>query len=250
MNIPDLYKRGMQIKRHVQGDKCLEKITVNGIEIIIYQKRIKNLYIRIKPPLGEVYISAPRRMSLDQVKQFAESKINWIITHREKYEKQGIQAELSYSSGDSIPFQGKEHKLVVIVSQRNFIEISQEEIKLHICENSTAEQRKKSLEEWFRREMKQEAAELVEKWQKIIGVRASEVGIKIMKTRWGTCNVKTRKIWLSLRLIQKAPKCLEYVVVHELVHLLEKSHNQVFKGYMDQFLPRWRTIRKELNEGL
>lgn len=227
----------------------MEKIIVKDIEIAISKKKIRNLYIRIKPPSGEVTISVPRSMSLDQIRQFAISKIDWILAHREKYEKQSFQAELSYSSGENILFHGKHLKLVIIGSKKKCIEITREEIRLHIHENSTTEQRRKLLDTWFRRVMKQEAAGLVEKWQKLIGVQASGVGIRNMKTRWGTCNVKTRKIWLSLRLMQKAPEYMEYVVVHELVHLLEKSHNQVFKGYMDQFLPQWRTLRKKLNEG-
>ncbi len=228
----------------------MDKIIVNGIEITIYKKKIKNLYIRIKPPLGEVCISVPQCMSLGQIKQFANSKIEWIIAHRENIGKQPLQPDLSYVSGDLIPYHGKYLKLSIIHSKRTYIDINQEEIQLYIRDNSTAEQREKVLNNWYRCAMKQEADEMVEKWQKMIGVRASGVGIKNMKTRWGTCNVKTGKIWLSLRLIQKAPHFLEYVVVHELVHLLEKSHNQVFKGYMDRFLPRWRAIRKELNTGL
>lgn len=228
----------------------MDKIIVDGIEITICQKRIRNLYIRIKPPFGEVYISAPKRMNLKQIERFAKDKINWIIAHKEKYAKRSLRAEPAYNPGEYVPFHGELLKLVVVHSLKTSVTVNREEIILHIDESSTAEQRKKLLEEWYRRVMKQEAAELIEKWQKIIGVRASGFGIRKMKTRWGTCNVKTRKIWLSLRLIQKEPKFMEYVVVHELVHLLEKSHNQVFWGYMDQFLPQWRTARKELNESL
>jgi predicted metal-dependent hydrolase len=238
----------LQAKQQITEVGHLDKIIVNDIEITINKKRIKNLYVRVKPPLGEVSISAPQRMNLKQIEQFARSKINWIIAHKKKYEKQGSMADLSYVHGDFIPFHGQLFKLIIFNSRRTTVTVNQEDIELYICESSTAEQRKKSLDEWYRRVMKQEAGELVEKWQKIIGVQASGVGIKNMKTRWGTCNVKTRKIWLSLRLIRKEPKYMEYVVVHELVHLLEKSHDQVFKGYMDQFLPQWRSIRKELNE--
>lgn len=237
-------------KKSVTEVGRLDKIIVDGIEITVFQKRIKNLYIRIKPPFGEVCISAPQRMSLKQIEQFAKSKISWIIAHKEKYEKLSLKDELSYHPGDDVPFRGKYLKLVVVHCQKKSVAVSREEITLHIHENSTAEQRKKLLEEWYRRMMKQEASELMEKWQKIIGVHASGLGIRKMKTRWGTCNVRTRKIWLSLRLIQKDPKYMEYVVVHELVHLLERSHNQVFRGNMDRFLPQWRTVRKELNESI
>ncbi len=225
----------------------MDKIIVNDIEMTIHKKRIKHVYIRIKPPMAEVHISAPQRMSLRQIKQFAESKILWIITHRETCVKTSQNAQRMYCSGECIPFQGKTLKLEVIDSQKKRIEVSQGEIKMYIHENSTVEQKKKLMDDWYRKMMMLEVPALVEKWQRIIGVRASDVGIKNMKTRWGSCNVKTGKIWLNLRLMQRAPQAMEYVVVHELVHLLEKSHNHVFKGYMDQFLPRWRVARKDLN---
>ncbi len=228
----------------------METIIIDGVEIQICKKRIRNLYIRIKPPLGKVCISAPQRMSLHDIKKFAISKMSWIIAHSKKYNQSLSQAELHYTTGDSIPFMGNRHILEVINSQKKDVQVTEGKIVLYIQENSTVEQRKKLLKSWMRKRMKQMIPAQVDTWQKIIGVQASDVGIKDMKTRWGTCNVKTKKIWLSLRLMEKAPGLLEYVIVHELVHLLEKSHNQVFKGYMDQFLPRWKTLRKELNEGL
>lgn len=232
----------------MQEVKLLDKIIINDIEMTIHKKRIKNVYIRVKPPMGEVHISAPQRISLHQIKQFAKSKIDWIVAQREKCMKT-IENQPTYSSGEYIPFQGRMVKLEIVNSKRRMVKIDQEKIIMHISENSTVDQKKKALDDWYRKMMLLEVPVLVEKWQKILGVRVSGVGIKNMKTRWGSCNVKTGKIWLNLRLIQKATQAMEYVVVHELVHLLEKSHNQVFKRYMDHFLPQWRTIRKELNSG-
>lgn len=101
--------------------------------------------------------------------------------------------------------------------------------------------------DWYRRNIKKEIPQLLEKWQKIIGVTASDWGVKNMKTRWGTCNIEDKRIWLNLQLVKKPFECLEYVMVHELVHLLEKNHNKIFISYMDEFLPNWRKIKEELN---
>ncbi|NTV90617.1 MAG: M48 family metallopeptidase, partial [Clostridiales bacterium] len=109
------------------------------------------------------------------------------------------------------------------------------------------EKREKLVNEWLRRNLHKEIPALLEKWQPIIGVKILDWGIKNMKTRWGTCNIKARRIWLNLRLAQKPRECLEYVVVHELVHLLERKHNKVFKDYMSRFIPEWKLIKAGLN---
>lgn len=226
----------------------MEKIVVEGIEIEVSRKRIKNLYIRVRPPEGRVYISAPTSMSLPYIRQFATSKIEWILRHRKKYENYPTREALSYVSGETLFFRGKARQLQVIHSNQNSIFITGEKIVIWTKENSTVEQRSRIVDKEFRKILSQDIAGLAEKWQGIIGVKATGFGIRDMKSRWGTCNIKTKKIWLSLRLVHKAPELLEYVVVHELVHLLEKSHNQIFKSYMDMFLPNWRSLKNELNQ--
>lgn len=226
----------------------METIVVDGIEIEVSRKRIKNLYIRIKPPEGRVCISAPTRMNLSYIHKFAESKIEWIKRHKERCEKYQPTEALSYVPGEVISLRGKEYPIDIIVSKKNRAEVIQERITLWTKENSTVEQRKRIIEKKLREILNGDISVLAEKWQRIIGVRAAGFSIRNMKTRWGTCNTKTKKIWISYRLVHKAPRLLEYVVVHELVHLLEKSHNAVFKGYMDRFLPEWRSLKKELNQ--
>jgi predicted metal-dependent hydrolase len=120
-------------------------------------------------------------------------------------------------------------------------------IDVYIHENTTREQRRKVLTEWYRRQLKQLLPALIEKWQPIIDVEVKAWGVKQMKTRWGTCNIPAQRIWLNLELIKKPLNCLEYVVVHEMVHLLERHHNARFKAYMDEFLPHWREHKFALN---
>lgn len=226
----------------------MEKIVVEGIGIEVSRKRIKNLYIRVRPPEGRVYISAPTRMSLPYIQQFAESKIEWIKFHKRKYENYRAPEALSYVSGEVLFFKGKAHLIEVIYSKQSKVIIHGEKIIIWTKENSTVEQRSKIVDKEFRKILSRDIAVLADKWQEIIGVKATGFGIRDMKSRWGSCNIKTKKIWISLRLVHKSPEFLEYVVVHELVHLLEKSHDSIFKGYMDKFLPNWRRLKHELNQ--
>jgi predicted metal-dependent hydrolase len=132
-------------------------------------------------------------------------------------------------------------------NKANNIETKANKLILAVREKSTQQQRKNVMKEWYRNELKEKIPPLIKKWEHIMGVKVNSWGVKNMKTRWGTCNTKEKRIWLNLQLVKKPVDCLEYVVVHELVHLLEKNHTQAFIGYMDKFLPNWRVIKDELN---
>lgn len=225
----------------------MEKITVGDLEIEITRKKIKNLYIRVKPPSGKVSISAPQRMRLSEIRMFAESKQEWIRNNQKRYTLNQKQQPLSFVSGEIIQYQGSSYMLRVMEDNRQRVEISEGQIFLWVRPDSSQEQRKKVLYRWYREKLKEQIPPLLEKWQSIIGVRAESWAVKDMKTRWGTCNVRSGKIWFSLRLVHEAPRFLEYVVVHEMVHFLEKSHNRVFSAYMSKYLPEWKSIRRELN---
>jgi predicted metal-dependent hydrolase len=118
---------------------------------------------------------------------------------------------------------------------------------VYVRPGSTTEQRERVLLTWYRRELQVLIPPLIEKWTAILGVELAGWGIKRMKTRWGTCNIEARRSWLNLELIKKPAHCLEYIVVHEMVHLLERHHNERFTAHMDRVLPRWRFLRDELN---
>ncbi|WP_186429474.1 M48 family metallopeptidase [Clostridium sp. BSD9I1] len=228
----------------------MEILIINDIEIQLEKKKIKNIYLRVTAPQGKVQVSAPKNIDNEAIKKFVISKISWIKKHQDKYKykNQPKQCIREYVSGESVYLWGRKYVLEVgYLNKNNDIKINGDKLILQVRENSTVEQREKALNEWYRENIKSEIPKLLEKWQKIIGVTAEEWGVKNMKTRWGTCNVRDKRIWLNLQLAKKPPKCLEYVVVHELVHLLEKSHNNIFVGYMDKFLPSWRAIKKELN---
>jgi len=226
----------------------VENLTISDIEIEVQKKDIKNLHLSVLPPQGRVRVSAPNNMNNEAIRIFIITKIGWIKKQQEKYKNQPRQCERQYVSGESIYLWGKRYRLEVVYSNVcNEIKTNGDRLIFQVREASTVDQRANVLNAWYRENIKKEIPKLLEKWQKVIGVTADDWGVKNMKTRWGTCNVKDKRIWLNLQLAKKYPQCLEYVLVHELVHLLEKKHNKIFTDYMDKFLPNWRTTKEELN---
>ncbi len=229
----------------------MKQIIIDRIAVTIERKRIKNMYLRILPPDGRVSVSAPMRMREEEIERFILSKIVWIRLQQEKLKRRNTHQEQEYVTGEEIFIWGKAYLLIVKETNgRGKLEVTGEEVHLFIKNQSTREQRKKLLHTWYKKALEQEIPVLLTGWEKKIGVKSNSFHIRDMKTRWGTCHIQKKAICLNLQLAKKAPSCLEYVLVHELVHLLEKSHNHVFKGYMDQFLPNWRSIRNELNGAL
>jgi predicted metal-dependent hydrolase len=223
-------------------------ITISGIEIKIVKKRIKNMYIRVFPPNGIVQISAPADYDDETIRMFALSKIGWIKRQIKSFENQPRQTKRQYVSGENIYLWGKRYRLdMIFSSSKNDVKVTGERIKLHVRPQSTIQQRENIVNEWYRKLLKTEISGLIEKYQKIIGVTASEWRVKNMRTKWGTCNTDKQKIWINLQLAKKSRDCLDYVIVHELVHLIEKNHTEKFTQYMNQFYPEWRVAREKLN---
>lgn len=226
----------------------MKQITIDNLPITLERKRIKNMYLRILPPDGRVSISAPLKMSEEEIKRFVLSKKAWIKQQQEKLEHRHTHQEQMYETGEEIYIWGRRYSLIIKeTSGRSKLEVIEDEVILTTKPESTREQKAKLMNSWYKRALEQEIPFLLTRWEKNIGVKASTWSIRDMKTRWGTCHVQKKAICLNLQLAKKPPECLEYVVVHELVHLLEKSHNQVFKSYMDRYLPNWRKRKKELN---
>jgi predicted metal-dependent hydrolase len=226
----------------------MKQLMINDIMIEIERKRIKNMYLKVLPPEGRVRISAPIRMSDEAVRQFVLTKIDWIKNQQDKIKKRQIIVDMQYVSGDQIPFMGKRYTLIIEDSGlKESILPEGDRIILKIRSDSSPKHRKQMIDNLYRQVLKSEIPKLIEKWEKVIGVKSEGFRIRDMKTRWGTCNIRTKIICLNLQLAKKQSVCLEYVIVHELVHLLEGSHNYIFKGYMDRFLPGWRSIKKEMN---
>lgn len=224
------------------------RMTIAGVEIEVIKKKIKNLHLSVLPPEGRVRITAPVTASDEAIRLFAITKIGWVKRQIEKFKSQPRQTEREYVSGESHFVWGRRYKLEIKHTKTaNNIQIKANKLMLTVREASTQQQRENVMTEWYRAQLKSKLPELFEKWETRIGVKANDIGVKNMRTKWGTCNTKDKRVWINLQLAKKPVECLEYVVVHELVHLLEKNHTPAFVGYMDKFLPDWRVTKEELN---
>jgi hypothetical protein len=227
----------------------MHQITVGELVIDVARKDIKNLHLAVYPPDGRVRIATPLNIDDEAVRLFAISKLGWIKKHQANFATQERQSKREFVSGESHYFQGKRYLLNVIYCQGNpKIEIRNNTyIDLYVKEGSNEAQRKQVMMSWYRRQLKEDIPPLIEKWEKNIGVKVDDWGIKLMKTKWGTCNIQAKRIWLNLELVKKDKHCLEYVVVHEMVHLLERHHGDRFVALMNKFMPNWRFLKDELN---
>jgi len=222
-------------------------LVISGIPIEVCKKSIKNMHLYVKPPDGRVSVSAPLNMSDEAIERFVRTKFNWVRKQISKFDEQPRQSEREYVSGETLYIWGKQYYLQIEYGIKNVLVLSRDKAVLTIRKESTAEQRDNFVREWYRRLLKIEIERLLPKWEKITGLTANGWQTKYMTTRWGTCNIKTGKIWFNLQLAKKTPECLEYVILHELCHLVEKSHNNRFIEMMDKYMPMWREIKAALN---
>lgn len=226
----------------------MKHIIINHIPIELERKKIKNMYLKVLPPDGRIHITAPMRMSEDEIRSFVIAKQEWVLGQQAKIRQRHSGQIKDCLSGEAISLWGQSFTLEVITKAgRGRITLQEDKLLMEVPADSLADQRKKLLNHWYKEQLLQRIPYLILKWEKIIGVKSEGFTICDMKTRWGTCNIRSKKICLSLQLAKKKPDCLEYVIVHELVHLLEPSHNGTFKAYLDRFYPDWRSIKKEMN---
>jgi predicted metal-dependent hydrolase len=227
----------------------MKKIRIEGIDIDLVRKGIKNIHLTVYPPDGRVRLAVPQHMDDEEARNFALTKLTWIIKQKKKYTTGETEAAKVYKTGESHYYLGEKYILEVIEKKgKDHLELRDEQyMDLYVRPGNTIKKREKIMSEWYRQKLKEIIPSYIEKWEKIIGVKVNEFGIKKMKTRWGTCNTRDKRIWINLELAKKAPRCLEYIIVHEMVHLLERHHNKAFKDYMSEFLPEWKSIKNELN---
>ncbi|MGB3683115.1 MAG: SprT family zinc-dependent metalloprotease [Rubrobacteraceae bacterium] len=225
-------------------------IEVSGIRVEVVRKPIKNLHLSVHPPEGRVRVSAPTRTDDEAVRLAVASKLRWIRRHQKTFAEQPRQSPREMVGGESHYFLGRRYRLRVrehdgppSIHLKN-----NSELTMQVRPGADRDKREQILNDWYRKHMKSIIPGLIEKWQPIIGVDVADWGVKKMKTRWGSCNIRDRRVWLNLELAKKPPQCLEYVLVHEMVHLLERHHNDRFQAFMDQFMLQWRMYRDELNQ--
>ncbi len=226
----------------------MQTIDLGKITVDVELKDIKNIHLSVYPPVGKVRIAAPLHFDMETIRMYAISKLSWIRKQQEKILSQQRETQREYTSRESHYYLGKRYLLKVVNTEtRHHVEIKHNNIVLHIHTDTTAEQKQTILQEWYREQLKEIVPKYFSKWEEPMHVKVAEFGIKKMKTKWGTCNREACRIWINLELAKKPLDCLEYIVVHEMVHLLERNHNNNFVAYMDKFLPQWRHLKEELN---
>lgn len=226
------------------------QITVSGIDIDVIKKDIKNMHLSVHPPTGRVRISSPKEMETKSIRLFAVSKLGWIKKHIRNMQEQNRQPQREYIQRESHYFQGQRYLLNIFEQEAPpKVEIRNKKyMDLYVRPGSDKEKKKKVVKEFYRSELKKQIPPVIEKWEKKMEVQVNDWIVRQMKTKWGSCNTDEGRIILNLELAKKAPECLEYVVVHEMVHLQERLHTERFKALLDIYMPSWKERREQLNE--
>jgi predicted metal-dependent hydrolase len=224
------------------------QINLGSLSIDVVQKNIKNVHLSVHPPLGKVLVSAPAYMGLDTIRLFAISKLDWIKSQQKKIRLQERETPREYLNRESHYVWGKRYLLSVIeVDAAPSIELKHSKLILKLRAGSKDEKKHVVLDAWYRAQIRAALPELIAKWEPLMGVSAKRVFVQRMKTKWGSCNPQAGSIRLNTDLAKKPTQCLEYIVVHELAHLIEPTHNARFVALMERFLPNWVHLRDELN---
>lgn len=227
----------------------MQQIVLGDISVDVVQKDIKHLHLSVYPPTGRVTIAAPNRMNIDTIRIYAISKLDWIRKQQLKQRSQEREAPRDYVTRESHYFLGKRYLLKVIERDAApVVVLKYRTIELYVRPGTDAAKKHEVLQEWYRQQLKEMLPAYVSKWEKRMQVVVNDFAVKKMRTKWGTCNTNAARIWLNLELAKKPIQCIEYIVVHEMVHLLERSHNARFVAYMDKFMPQWRQYKDELNK--
>ena len=224
------------------------RLELGDISVDVVFKDIKNVHLSVYPPTGRVRISAPSRMSLDTVRVYAISKLDWIKQQQKKLREQERETKREYLDRESHYVWG-ERFLLEVIEQNTApsVELTQSHMLLKVRPGTNEEKKRAIVEGWYRKQIKQAAPPLIEKWEQLLHVNVEKFFVQRMKTKWGGCNSAKGHIRLNSDLAKKPPECLEYIVVHEMVHLLEPTHNVKFVALMDDHLPQWQHYRDMLN---
>lgn len=224
----------------------MPELIIDNINIEVVQKNIKNVYLSIKPPMGQVRVSAPEYMALDAIKAYVISKLAWIKKQQYRFQMQEREVVREYV--ESYYFNGRCYLLKVEEHDTTpKVILNDSQIILQLRPGSDIHKKAIVLDNWYRKQLREKTLLMIKDWENKMGVSVAKLTIQKMTTRWGSCTPTLRSIRINLELVKKPTQLLEYVVVHELAHLIEPSHNYRFKAIMDKFMPKWRFLRDELN---
>jgi predicted metal-dependent hydrolase len=223
-------------------------IELGEIAVEVRKKDIKNIHLSVHPPAGKVRISAPLRMNLETIRVFAISKLDWIKQQQKKFKAQQRETPREYLDRESHYVWGKRYLLQVIESDAApAVELKHNKMLLRVRPGTGEEKRQAIVDEWYRAQLKEAVPSLIAKWEPLMDVKVERFFVQKMKTKWGSCNAGARSIRVNTELAKKPRECLEYILVHEMVHLIVRHHDERFTGMMDRYLPSWRLIRQTLN---
>ena len=225
------------------------RLDLGEISIDVMFKDIKNVHLSVLPPLGRVRIAAPSRMSLETLRLFAISKLEWIRRKRQKFQEQARETPRECLNRESHYLWGKRYLLTVVEKNRHAsVEVTHDRLLLHVEPGASEERKREVVAQWYREQMREEIPALLATWEPFVGAAPKNFHVRRMKTKWGSCNPAARSIQLNTELAKKPRECLEYVVLHELIHLLVPTHGARFVAKLDQLMPNWRSRRDLLNE--
>lgn len=225
-----------------------DEINLGEFSAEVIRKKIKNVHLSVYPPEGRVRIAAPLQMDLDTVRVFAISKLAWIKNQQRKMQAQERETPREYLERESHYIWGQRYLLHVVEKEATpKIELKHRKLIMQVRPGMDEEDRRPLLDAWYREQIRSAMPKLLAKWETVMQVKVARIFVQRMKTRWGSCNPSASSIRLNTDLAKKPPECLEYIVVHELAHLIEPSHNARFVALMDTFLPNWRHLKEELN---
>jgi predicted metal-dependent hydrolase len=226
----------------------MEQVQLGDIKIEVELKNIKNIHLSVYPPNGKVRIAAPERMSLDTIRIYAISKLVWIKKQQVKLRGAEREPRRDYVTKENQYFLGKRYLLTVVIdNSKPLVYIKHNRLVLQVRPKTNRAKRKEIIESWYRDQLKELVPKLINQHQKVMNVMVDEFAVRKMKTKWGTCNREAGRIWFNLELAKKPIECIEYIVVHEMVHFLERAHNSRFVAYMDKYLPDWKSRKQLLN---
>lgn len=229
----------------------METIKIREIDIVVARKAIKNIHLRVYPPIGFVRVSVPQEMTDNAIRIFLIQKYSWIKQQQKKFKAVERISPREFLKRESHYFLGQRYLLDITeltnkTKQKVYVK-NKKILNISLKPNTTSDKALKIMDEFYREELKQIVQKLIQKWEKILSVETNSWQIRKMTTKWGTCIPEKKRIILNLELAKKPIRCIEYVIVHELVHLFEKNHNKQFIAHMDKVLPNWRALKHELN---
>ena len=236
--------------RHTKSNaQSVEVVRIGDIDVELNRRAIKNIHLNVLPPNGKVRLSIPNDTSEQKIRLAIVNKLAWIKKQQADFAGQERQSIREMVNGECHYLWGKKYRLKLVEAQGKYAVTAKGNgnLVLAVAENTSPDNKLKLLNRFYRDEMQRSLEKLLPQWEKKLGVNASSLNIKKMKTKWGSCNIQAKRIWLNLELAKKPPECMEFILAHELVHLLERHHNDRFRSLMDKHMPNWRERRDLLN---